>query len=190
MTQRASPMQTRRAAISDLDRLLGIERYFSTDRLSRANLRHLINRGNTDIWVSKESQDLTGDIVILYRRGSRNARIYSLAVDPAHRRRGIARTLLAAAEKGARARGRTAMTLEVRCDNRAALRLYELCGYRVVSRIAQFYEDGAAALKMEKMIAPGSVAPRRPAWIPVGPKSIRYSTAARRQCARLTADVT
>ena len=156
-------MRTRRAALADLNRLLDLERVFPTDRLSRPNLRRLLRRGHADVWVCEERGTVHGDIAVLYRRGSLRARIYSLAVDPAARGRGMARALLALAENGARARGKRIMGLEVRCDNAAALGLYERSGYRITARLAHFYEDRAAALKMEKPLVPAQGVAARPA---------------------------
>lgn len=54
--------------------------------------------------------------------------IYVLAVDERYRRRGIAESLMAKAEKQA---GKNGMSLVVSDGNPAARKLYEKCGYRV-----------------------------------------------------------
>lgn len=55
--------------------------------------------------------------------------VHDLAVLPAHRRRGIARALLQAAEDAARARGCCKLTLEVLSGNHAALTAYAREGF-------------------------------------------------------------
>jgi len=53
----------------------------------------------------------------------------ALATDPAHRRRGIARTLLAEAERMAADAGLAGVALDTGIENRAARALYERAGY-------------------------------------------------------------
>ncbi len=66
---------------------------------------------------------------VLWREEERSLYVGRLAVHPAHRRRGIARLLMAEAEREARRRGLTRMHLGVRLaleDNR---RLFLSCGF-------------------------------------------------------------
>jgi len=56
--------------------------------------------------------------------------IAGLAVDPGSRGRGVATALLAAAERFARARGGSKLSLRVLSTNEPALRLYERAGFR------------------------------------------------------------
>ena len=67
--------------------------------------------------------------------------INSLAIDPAWRRRGLARHLLAAAFEDAAARGATSATLEVRRSNEAARGLYEGLGFRVEGTRRDYYQN-------------------------------------------------
>jgi ribosomal protein S18 acetylase RimI-like enzyme len=145
--------RVRRARLSDLPELLALEAYFPTDRLSRASLRHLLARGHADVLVYAQARRVLGDIVLLYRRGSRAARFYSLVTHPEHRGHGIGSRLLAAAERAARRHGCNRIHLEVRPGNRPAIRLYRTHGYTVTGRIARFYEDGVDAQRLEKHLA-------------------------------------
>lgn len=145
--------RVRRARLSDIPELLALEAYFPTDRLSRANLRHLLARGHADVLVYEQARRVLGDVVLLYRRGSRAARLYSLVTHPAHRGHGIGSRLLAAGERAARRRGCDRIHLEVRPGNRPALRLYRTLGYTVTGRRARFYEDGVDAQRLEKQLA-------------------------------------
>ena len=67
---------------------------------------------------------------------------------------GLGGALLVACEEEARRRGCAAMRLEAREDNDRALRLYERSGYVFFARVVHYYEDGAAALRLEKRLAP------------------------------------
>jgi ribosomal-protein-alanine N-acetyltransferase len=67
--------------------------------------------------------------------------ILNLAVHPNHRRRGIARRLLAEGLAQARELGAELAWLEVRTSNLAAQALYESFGFREVGRRAGYYDD-------------------------------------------------
>jgi ribosomal protein S18 acetylase RimI-like enzyme len=64
----------------------------------------------------------------------------------------LARRLVAAAEKDAVRRGRTAMRLEVRADHRGTIALYELSGYRRIGRAPGYYGGRIDALRLEKAL--------------------------------------
>jgi [ribosomal protein S18]-alanine N-acetyltransferase len=137
----------RRARLSDLEPLVQLERLFPSDALSRRNFRHLLTRARADVWVAAHGAHLLGNAVVLYRRGSAGARLYSLVVDPAVRGRGIAGRLLLQAQAAARRRRCSRLQLEVRPRNRAAIRLYRRFGYTLTGRLEAFYQDGTDALR-------------------------------------------
>ena len=93
-------------------------------------------------------------MLLLLHQGTRLARIYSLAVHPDARGAGVAARLVQAAEAQAREDDTVAMRLEVREDNHAARRLYEKLGYAAFERVPDYYEDGMAATRMQKSLAP------------------------------------
>ena len=67
--------------------------------------------------------------------------VTSIAVDPTHQRHGIGSSLLAALCRDARERGLTAMTLEVRVDNEAAIALYRRFGFAPAGVRPGYYVD-------------------------------------------------
>jgi ribosomal-protein-alanine N-acetyltransferase len=67
--------------------------------------------------------------------------ILNLAVHPEHRRRGIARRLLAEGLAQARALGAELAWLEVRPSNLAARALYQSFGFKEVGRRLHYYDD-------------------------------------------------
>jgi ribosomal-protein-alanine N-acetyltransferase len=81
-------------------------------------------------------------------RAGREAEVHTLAVDPAHQRRGIGRTLLRAALN--HAVGATVF-LEVRTDNESAIRLYRSEGFIVIGIRRGYYRpSGADAFTMRR----------------------------------------
>ena len=67
--------------------------------------------------------------------------ILDVAVDPAWRRRGLARFLLRVAFRRAAAAGARTALLEVRAGNREALRLYESLGFARAGVRRQYYRE-------------------------------------------------
>jgi ribosomal-protein-alanine N-acetyltransferase len=141
----------RPALPADLDDLERLERgTFESDRLSRRSLRNFIASPRVALIVAHTGAKLAGYALLAFRRGSLVARLYSIAVDPAHGRRGIGRGLIDAAMAQARARGARILRLEVRSDNDQALRFYEKLGFHNFGRYADYYEDGGSAERMER----------------------------------------
>jgi ribosomal protein S18 acetylase RimI-like enzyme len=99
--------------------------------------------------VAKAGEELAGYALVLRRRGSRIARLYSLAVAEAWRGSGLGSRLLALAQERAALNNAASFRLEVRTDNEAAIRLYERTGYRLVGQKHDYYADGATALCYE-----------------------------------------
>jgi ribosomal protein S18 acetylase RimI-like enzyme len=148
-----------KAVPADIDALLALERLFPGDRISRRSFAHFLTRANADVWVYESGGRVVANAVVLYRARSLNARLYSIIVDPSARGQGVANQLVEAVETGARQRGCARVALEVRPDNAAAIRLYEKRGYYVSRTLAQFYEDGMDALRLEKSLPPTHTKP-------------------------------
>ena len=79
------------------------------------------------------------------RAASAEAEILTLAVDPVHRRRGLARALLLATIARLRLAGVTQLFLEVESGNEAAEGLYRGFGAEAVGRRPAYYENGRDA---------------------------------------------
>ena len=149
----AADLVVRSAELSDLDAIHALEcASFDTDRLSRRALRRFIAAPHRPLIVAKFGSALAGYVLLAVRKHGKTARIYSLAVDPRQGRRGIGRALLQACERYARGHGRTALRLEVRYDNAAAIALYQKLGYRQFGRYPGYYADGGEALRFEKTL--------------------------------------
>lgn len=139
----------RHASTADLPALLALENSFTGDQLRREHFRHLLTHARADVWLCAATDESLGNAIVLYRAGSRRARLYSLVVAPWARGRGIARTLLETAKQAAAVRGCRSMTLEVRCDNVPAINLYRKLGYRFIEHLPRYYEDGQDGFRLE-----------------------------------------
>ena len=126
----------------DLDALVALEqRCFTSDRLSRRSFRRWLEGDQRVLLVARDGDRLAGYILVLFHRGTRLARMYSLAVDPDYRGQGLARRLIGAGEDGARDSGRFYMRLEVSSKNTSAIALYETLGYKQFGLYQDYYED-------------------------------------------------
>ena len=86
---------------------------------------------------------------VIYWLLPREIDIHNLAIAPAYRRRGIARSLLHAVIADARRERATRITLEVRKSNDAAQRLYHSLGFMAKGvRKGYYSDDGEDALVM------------------------------------------
>ena len=89
-----------------------------------------------ECWVVASGERVVGFLVI--RQIAPDEReILTLAVDPAERRRGVARTLLETELR----RAKTRWFLEVRASNSSAIRLYEGAGFRMTGRRESYYSN-------------------------------------------------
>ena len=140
----------RPARAVDVDALAAIENAaFDSDRISRRSFARLINSPSAAVLVAGPQESAEGYCVVLFRRGSRQARLYSIAVSN-NAPRGLGRRLLAAAEAEALRRGAAMLRLEVRRDNGRAIALYERNAYRPAGEAPDYYADGMTALRYEK----------------------------------------
>jgi len=146
------PGQVRRARHSDDGAILTLEELFPSDRMSMRSVRRFLTAANARAWVAELEGAVVGNLILLTRKGSRIARIYSVVVAPQARGRRFGERLVSAAEIEARALGLQAISLEVRADNAAARALYAKLGYQEVAVLAGYYEDGGDGLRLRKAL--------------------------------------
>jgi [ribosomal protein S18]-alanine N-acetyltransferase len=79
--------------------------------------------------------------------------ITTIGVTPEHRRRGLAAELLKHAEKALVRRGISIVMLEVRVGNIAAQDLYRGQNYKIVQRLAKYYNNGEDGFLMVKSLS-------------------------------------
>jgi ribosomal protein S18 acetylase RimI-like enzyme len=152
----------RAAVLDDLKQLERLENLcFTSDRLSRRQLRYLLTKGKASLLVEQEeaSQELLGYVAVLYSKATSMARLYSIAVLPGLQGKGIGSRLLLAAEEAAWEHQRAYMRAEVRKDNEASLAMFERQDYRRIGEWHDYYEDHMDAWRLEKRLHP-DVSPR------------------------------
>ena len=142
----------RAATLADAAEILRLEALFPSDRMSAQSVRRFLKSRSARVWVAESHGQVMGNLVLLSRRGSKCARIYSVIVDPAARGMGLGHRLVEAAERAARKLGLQRVTLEVRADNLAARALYEHRGYVIEARLTAYYDDGADGLKLGRQL--------------------------------------
>ncbi len=145
----------RSATMMDLESLVAIEQTcFDSDRLSKRSFRYHLQQENNLLLVVEQAQQLVAYVLIFLRSGTSLARLYSIAVLPSCHGKGIGRQLLEEAEEQCAELGRMFMRLEVRRDNQSAITLYQRMGYKEFGLYADYYEDHADALRLQKRIIP------------------------------------
>ena len=149
----ASEPEYRLASEEDLDVLHAIEvSSFDADRLSLRRFKHWIRVDHGILMVCHDKNTVIGYGLVWCHKGTRLARLYSLAVLEQHRGKNIAEGLLIRLENAAAERGHICMRLEVSKNNRAAIKLYERLDYRIFDEYTEYYEDYSDALRMQKGI--------------------------------------
>ena len=149
-TPRTPEVRVRRAAPADAPALAALEAAFpEIDRFDARAWRRLL-AGHSSVFLAEADGQPAGAACVLFRKGAKAGRLYSLSVADRARGRGIGAALLAACEADASARGCNRMRLEVRQTNVAAIALYERTGFRIVAHLDRYYPDGVSALRMQK----------------------------------------
>lgn len=143
----------RQAVADDLTALVQLEnRCFTDDRISRRSFRRFLEMPRDRLIVAEQGSELVGYCLVLMNAATRLARIYSIAVSPTVRGRGVGEQLVREAEKEAVEADRIIMRLEVREDNAGAINLYKRLGYRQFGTYRDYYEDHGDALRFERRI--------------------------------------
>lgn len=104
--------------------------------------------------IAEIDGDVAGYAAVLFRTGTKVARLYSIAVAPDHRGHDVAGQLLVRAEELAARWGRDRMRLEFRSSNDRAHRLYLRADYVALATKPGYYGDGETAIRMEKRLEP------------------------------------
>ncbi len=145
----------RAAELADIPALSQIEnRCFDSDRLSRRQFRYMLTRGHAATRVYEQEGQIAGYVLVLFSRATSMGRLYSIAVAPEARGRGVAQALVKTAEAAARDRERAYLRLEIRKDNTPSIRLFEGLGYRRFGELSDYYQDHMDAWRFEKTLAP------------------------------------
>lgn len=134
----------------DLDGVDAIERSsFTVDRFARRNFGRLLASKSAELMLAECDGAAIGYVLLLFRKGAKAARLYSLAASPDARGKGTGAKLVQAAAQRAIKKGCDRLRLEVRRSNVAAISLYRRAGFSELEIMPAYYVDGEDALRME-----------------------------------------
>ncbi len=139
---------------SDLVQVIKIENAsFTTDAYQIEDFRQVYRKCSELSIVAEIAGQIAGYMMtcLLPDRGH----IFSLAVTPAYRRRGVAEALFRYTVGRLSERGIEKIDLEVRKTNEAGCSFWGQMGFIPAGTIPDFYDDGAEALLMRKFIGAG-----------------------------------
>ena len=126
---------------ADLDQVIALDGASHLTPWTEANFRDALTSGNLCI-VAERAGAIVGCAILQLIAGG-DADLLTFAVMPALRRGGIGLALLRAAIASGVANGITAIFLEVRESNDAAIGLYRNSGFEIVGVRKGYYERGA-----------------------------------------------
>jgi ribosomal-protein-alanine N-acetyltransferase len=127
----------------------------------------LIRDPETTALVARDGVRTVGFAIMSF--GDERAHLVLLAVAPSHRRRGIARAMLAWLVGSAATAGMASIHVELRADNAAAYAMYEAAGFTETFRVPRYYRGRETAVRMLRVLRAPGVASA--AWQPpAGPR--------------------
>jgi len=130
------------ATIKLLDKLCEIEEQcFDQEAFTKRQISYLLTDYNTIALVAKTDNDIPGFIIsqLDVEENNEFGHIITINVAPKHRRQGTATKLLNEMEKLLKQKGINQCRLEVREDNKQAIKLYQKLGYQTVSILENYY---------------------------------------------------
>lgn len=140
----------RTACLSDIPHLLEIEKlsFLPCDRFNKRQFKYAIDKYSHTILLATSPAGIPMAYIYVIHSGRLTGRIYSLAVNPYARGKGIGRKLLKRGEKLFLTKGFS--KLEVRVDNWWAIKFYIDNDYKYVKLRHNYYKDGMDAIVMKK----------------------------------------
>ncbi len=130
------------ATITLLDKLCEIEEQcFDQEAFTKRQISYLLTDYNTIALMAKTDKDIAGFVIsqLDVEENTEFGHIITINVAPKHRRQGTATKLLNEMEKLLKQKGINQSHLEVREDNKHAIKLYQKLGYQTVSILENYY---------------------------------------------------
>lgn len=155
-------VKIRKAKVGDISQLLAVENAcFDYDQLSRRSFHWMIKKAHSILLVIEYKTQLIGYGLVLINRGTSLARLYSICTLKEYQGHGLASKLIAELENLASEEEDCAfLRLEVKDNNKSAIKLYEKLGYAKFTEKKDYYDDGRTALCFEKQIRTLKKVPR------------------------------
>ena len=146
------PYLLKPARVGDAERLAAMSRAHVEAGLKpawgAARIRWHVRDAESVVLTARLPAMIAGFAIMRY--GEDVAHLNLLAVDPAHRRRGVARALVRWLEETALTAGTFIIGLELRAGNEAARNLYRALGYRELGQIPGYYQGLESAIRMAR----------------------------------------
>jgi len=143
----------RQATVGDIPSIMEIEQTcFNQDSFSKRQFVYLITRAQGRFCVVEYQGRVAGYLSLLINRHARSLRIYSVAVHPDFRGKGIGQLLMNRAVEMAHEESSKKITLEVNVSNLSAIHLYAKNGFECAGIRTNYYHDGTDAHYMQKQI--------------------------------------
>ncbi|WP_113907947.1 GNAT family N-acetyltransferase [Aliidiomarina celeris] len=134
----------------DAQALFALEhRCFDGDQLGLRSFRHLLKSPSARVWLVKNGDALAGYTLVLTRRNSGWWRIYSVAIAPEQRGKGLSHLLMDRILSEAKLAKAQGIRLEVKVSNHSAIELYRRYQFEVVDILPNYYQDGSDGYRMQ-----------------------------------------
>jgi len=143
----------RTATPGDIPVIMEIEQIcFRQDSFSRRQFVYLITRAQGHFLIVEYRGRIAGYLSLLINRRACSLRIYSVAVHPDFRGKGVGQWLIDQSVNMAYEKKLKKITLEVSMSNLSAIHLYEKNGFAYAGIRKNYYHDGTDAHYMQKQI--------------------------------------
>jgi ribosomal-protein-alanine N-acetyltransferase len=130
------------ASITLLDKFFKIEEQcFEQEAFTKRQISYLLTDYNTIALMAKTDNDIAGFIIaqVEVEENTEFGHIITINVAPSYRRQGTATKLLHEIETLLKKKGITQCRLEVREDNKHAIKLYQKLGYHTIGILENYY---------------------------------------------------
>jgi len=162
---KANDIRIREPQVADLKALVALEqRCFATDRLSKRSFSYWIKSQHRVFLLACQNDQIIGYGLVIMRKGTRLARLYSIAIDKSAEGKGVGRQLMLALETETVEAGKLFLRLEVETTNERAIGLYQSMGYKIFGDYAHYYENNGDAFRMQKSIRQAAEFNRLPSY--------------------------
>ena len=146
-------MHYRKAKVEDIKRLVEIENLsFDYDQLDAKKFLYFIQKGHSDLIIQTVNDVISAYSLILYRHGTKPARIYSIAVHKDFSGQGLGNKMMFEIERFVQQHHRFTIRLEVKKSNQKAIKLYQKMGYKQFAIKTAYYDNNEDALCLEKIL--------------------------------------
>jgi ribosomal protein S18 acetylase RimI-like enzyme len=140
--------------ISQLDECWRLDQrcFIDGEAYSRETFDYLLTAPEAVSYRAVTSGGVMVGFVIGLVEPDHTGHVTTVGVSPEHRRRSLAKRLMAQVEDGFRKRNVRLVRLEVRALNTPAQKLYENLGYSITQRLPKYYSNGGDGLLMLKSL--------------------------------------